>query len=127
MISTEKYKIDNLKDRQPFLVPERFFEDFTENFMCSLPQKTASESKVISFFSRIKPWLYLAAVFIGLIIFFNVYNKVYNISKDDNKGIFSSVKVDFEEMDDADFLDYIEDMYVDKFAVSFIYDYYIID
>jgi len=123
----EKYKIDELRDRQPFRVPDGYFENFTEDFMSRLPEKIASDAKVISFYDRIKPWLYVAAMFVGLIFLFNIFTKTSEITKEMNNGVLTAINVDLEETEDADFLDYIEDLYGDKYAVSYIFDYYLID
>ena len=127
MIDTEKYSIDALRDRMPFRVPDGYFEDFTEDFMCHLPKKTASEAKVISFYDRIKPWLFLAAMFVGIIVLFKVFNKTSDISREANSGILSSIIVEIEETEDADFLEYIEELYGNKYAVTYVFDYYLID
>jgi len=127
MIDTEKYRIDELRDRQPFRVPDRYFEDFTDDLMRRLPKKTVADTKVISFYDRIKPWLYMAAMFIGVIVLFKVFNKTSEISKDANTGILSAIKVDIDETEDDDFLEYIEELYGNKNAVTYVFDYYLID
>ena len=127
MFETERNRIEILRDRQPFRVPEGYFEDFTADVMSRLPQKTTSETKVISLYDRIKPWLYIAAIFIGAIVLLQFYNKSTEATEKANKGLYSSVKADSSENEDADFLDYIEELYVDKYAISFIFDDYYID
>jgi len=118
MIETEKNIIDELRDRQPFRVPEGYFEGFTDDFMSRLPKKVTHETKVISLYDRAKPWLYLAAIFAGIIILFNIFNKSPEISKDETT-IVSSINVDIEEVDDDEFLD----LFVDMYAMSHLDDY----
>ena len=108
MTDTEKNRIDELRDRQPFRVPEGYFEGFTEDFMCRLPKRIATETKVVSFYERVKPWLYMAAMFAGIIILFNVISKSSGTAKD---TVQSSIHVGLESEDDAEYLEYIEDMY----------------
>jgi len=127
MIDTEKNIIEKLRDRQPFLVPESYFEDFTDDLMRRLPKKIAPESKVISIYDRIKPWLYMAAIFVGIIILINVYNKTSTISEDRYNNVLSAVRVDVEDSDDADFLEIFEEMYVDKYTLAYIIDNFLID
>ena len=112
MLETEKNILDELRDRQPFRVPEGYFEGFTDDFMSRLPKKTAPEAKVISLYDRVKPWLYLAATFAGIIVLFNIFFKLSEIPKDENKVLTSVVYVDMEEEeDDEDFLEFINDLY----------------
>ena len=55
--------------KTPYKVPEGYFEHFHEQLMSSLPEVTpeaAPEAK-ITLMTRIKPLLYLAAMFVGII------------------------------------------------------------
>ena len=116
MTETGKNIVDELRDRQPFRVPEGYFEGFAEDFMCRLPEKTVHEMKVIPFYERTKPWLYMAAMFAGIIILFSVLSKSSETAKE---TVQSSVHVGLEEDDDAEFLEYIEDMYANTFMNNF--------
>lgn len=54
-------------NRNPFTVPENYFEDFKSNLMKQLPEKEPLPSaKEISLWERVKPWVYMAAMFCGL-------------------------------------------------------------
>ncbi|MDR3251789.1 MAG: hypothetical protein LBT42_09030 [Tannerella sp.] len=123
----KKYILDELRDRNPFRVPEGYFEGFTEELMCRLPEKPVNEAKEVSLYGRIKPLLYLAAAFAGLIVLFNTLNKTTGDSMDNTQRIVSttsSTLSDTVEADeDAEFLEYIEDMYADKYAISYIDDF----
>ena len=125
---TEKGKniIDELRDRQPFRVPERYFDDFTGDFLRSLPRKLTPEEKKISFYDRVKPWLYLAAMIVGIIVLFNIFHQTTETTVE-KKPVLSSINVDIEEEDDDEFFDYIKDQYADKYAFSYIFDDYLID
>lgn len=122
-------KLDELKERNPFRVPDGYFENFTENMMSRLPEKPVKEPKVISIYDRVKPWLYMAAAFVGLIILFNVLNKTTGVLPENNNtqaGVTVTVSPSGNESDtdeNAEFLEYIEDMYVDKYALSYIDDF----
>ena len=62
----------------PFTVPDGYFENLTENVMASLPEKELPEQKVLTLRDKIKPYIYLAAMFVGaaLIIQFLNYQKM---------------------------------------------------
>lgn len=123
-------KLDELKSRQPFRVPEGYFESFTEDLMSRLPEKSVTKSKKIALSERVKPWLYMAATFAGVIILFNVFNHFSETTQDGNSGVSVSTASMSSSDDiavsdeDAEFLEYIEDMYTDKYAISYIYDLY---
>ncbi|MDR1525022.1 MAG: hypothetical protein LBS79_07205 [Tannerella sp.] len=97
--------------------------------MSRLPDLPAEQPKVISMYDRVKPWLYMAAVFAGLIVLFNVLNKTADISSEDNgsvktilSGLPSGQGSEAEENDE--FLEYIHDMYTNKYALSYMDDYW---
>lgn len=53
----------------PFRTPEGYFEQFHEQLMTNLPEMetTAQEPARASLFTHIKPWLYMAAMFVSTI------------------------------------------------------------
>jgi hypothetical protein len=123
-METEDNKLNKLLGRQPFSVPEGYFEHFTEDFMSRLPEKQTTEAKIIPFFERMKPLLYLAAMFAGAVILLNIfnYNKKDNTAGSNGISVVSSTGDATGSGDDAEFLEYIEEMYADKFALSYIDD-----
>ena len=124
-METEDNKLNKLKGRQPFRVPEGYFEGFTEDFMSRLPEKQVTETKTISFSERMKPLLYLAAMFAGALIIINIinFNKKDNTDVSNVTSVVSPITGNATDSDDdAEFLEYIEDMYADKYALSYIDD-----
>ena len=125
----ENINFDELMSRQPFRVPEGYFEGFTDDFMSRLPEKCVPEAKKISLYDRVKPWLYMAAMFAGVIILFNIYSGINSTSPDlkngahDTRSITTISNNVAEIEDDEEFMEYIEGMYVDKYALSYIDDY----
>ncbi|MDR3267955.1 MAG: hypothetical protein LBT83_02665 [Tannerella sp.] len=69
----KRTKLDELKGTNPFKLPEGYLEELTEQIMSRLPEKPCEETKVISLYERIRPWLYMAGVFVGLIFLFKVF------------------------------------------------------
>ncbi len=123
-------KLDQLKGRQPFRIPEGYFEGFAEDLMSHLPEKSVAKAKKISLSERVKPWLYMAAAFAGIMILFNIFNYFSVTPQDGNSGVVGdTASMSFPDdvavsEEDAEFLEYIEDMYTDKYAISYIDDFY---
>ena len=89
----------------PFKVPEGYFEDFTRNLMAQLPEKGSLEEEQpepsITPWQRIKPLLYLAAMFIGMIVCVRVVlGEQTTIIGDDMENATASefASRDFEQM-----------------------------
>jgi hypothetical protein len=123
-METKQTKLNELKGRNPFQVPDGYLKGLTGQIMSQLPEKPHEKPGVISLYDRIRPWLYLAAVFAGLIVLFRVFNLPFagegNRSPDESlheqvaasEGLLSVLP---EE--DEDFLEYLEtDYYNDVFT-----------
>ncbi len=54
----------------PFKAPEGYFEDFTARLMQQLPEREATTEPVHAptSWQKIKPWLYMAAMFIAILL-----------------------------------------------------------
>lgn len=66
-MKTEQNNLDRLKGKNPFTVPEGYMEGLTANIMSQLPEREPEEEvKKVSLMDRVRPWLYMAAVFAGL-------------------------------------------------------------
>lgn len=55
--------------KRPYKVPDGYFEQFHEQLMNSLPEMVpeATPTTKVTLMARIKPWLYMAAMFAGII------------------------------------------------------------
>ena len=55
----------------PFKVPEGYFKHFHEQLMESLPESAPAPASApaakITLMERVKPWLYMAAMFVGIV------------------------------------------------------------
>lgn len=69
MTSEEKIK-QMVGKREPFKVPEGYFEQLTLNIMEQIPEERPTTRPVVrvTMFERVKPLLYLAACFGGLML-----------------------------------------------------------
>jgi hypothetical protein len=57
----------------PYSVPENYFEQFGKQIMAKLPEKEVKQTPVITLWRRIKPIIYLAAMFAAAIWTINLY------------------------------------------------------
>ena len=115
--------LEQLRKAQPFRVPEGYMENLTNRIMKGLPKTVEVEAESVSLLDRIRPWFYLAAVFLGLGLFFKVIvglDTVQNQVAGDSLLVRSEVPTSaFEAIDaetaqeDADYLEYIERQYAD--------------
>jgi hypothetical protein len=117
-METKRTKLDELKGRNPFKTPESYMEELAEQIMSQLPEKPREEAKTISLFERIRPWLYMAAVFVGLIFLFKLFDRprVMEENRLHDKSLFvqagsSAVRAVALSDEDRDYLEYLENNY----------------
>lgn len=118
-MENEQNNLDRLKGKNPFTVPNGYMEDLTANIMSQLPDKPrVEEAKKISMMDRVRPWLYMAAVFAGLGLFFKgIVSLEGEKSQSDTLLVQSSNEVSdtkaamLEEEDE--YLEYLEAQYTD--------------
>ncbi|MDR1161175.1 MAG: hypothetical protein LBK45_02440 [Tannerellaceae bacterium] len=100
-----KKELDNwerLKGNKPFKTPEGYFEDFTSRMMSQLPEKKYEQPKKVTLMERVRPWLYMAAVFAGLGLFFKAIISL---------GDPSDALVERQAEVNEDYLEYVESQY----------------
>ena len=119
----QENRLDRLKGKQPFRVPEGYMEGLTSRIMEGLPESPVVEAESVSLVERIRPWLYLAAVFAGMGLFFKAIigiEGVHEESATDSLLVRSDIPsssleaIDGEvAQEEADYLEYIEERYAD--------------
>lgn len=65
-MKTDSELIKKYGKKIPFKTPEGYFDNFTEQLMKQLPEKETVEMPEISMWERVKPWVYMVAMFCGL-------------------------------------------------------------
>ena len=109
---------DRLDGRNPFRVPEGYMENLTDSIMRGLPEKSHEEVRQVTLVDRIRPWLYMAAVFAGLGLFFKA---IVGVEGDKESAGASSVqltdiadtKAAMHEAEDEEYLEYLETQFTD--------------
>ena len=120
-METKLNKLDELKGKNPFVVPQGYMEGLTEQIMAGIPEVTHVDTKIVSMRDRIRPWLYIAAAFAGLLIFFKVFinpvssdtNQSNNASSDLQALVSGDILQNISD-DDWEYLEFIENQYLDR-------------
>ena len=115
------YNLDNLRGKQPLSVLKGYMDGLTDRIMNQIPEKRpqAEEPLVISWADRVRPWLYLAAVFAGLGIFFKTIvgimpqteNAEDSLLVQSERPLVSPDEIEAEQEEDLEYLEYIEMKY----------------
>lgn len=114
--------LDQLKGKNPFTVPQGYMEGLTSQIMSQLPEKPKQEAKIITMRERVRPWLYMAAVFAGLVLLFRAIVGITGSDGISNgtdsllvhttipAGTYSAFN-DEQYDEDEEYLEYIENQY----------------
>lgn len=73
-MSPEEKILQKIGKKNPFTVPENYFENFTQELMDKLPAKEAVlQTEAPTLWQRVKPWLYMAAMFFGIMLSVRIF------------------------------------------------------
>lgn len=121
-MGTNQHNLDHLKGKNPFKVPEGYMEGLTSQIMSQLPEKPVQTAKTVTMMERVRPWLYMAAVFAGLLLFFRAIVAVTgsgDMGTNDSLLVHTDIPADNRNtlfQDDVydeneEYLEYIENQY----------------
>jgi hypothetical protein len=72
-MSNNLIKLEEITKENPFRTPEGYFENLTTNILSQLPERSEKEMKVMSFWERMQPWVYMAAMFAGIALMIKLF------------------------------------------------------
>jgi hypothetical protein len=122
------------KSKNPFKVPENYFAQFNEEIMNRLPEKEIVKPRTVPLWDKVKPWVYMAAMFIGLYItinFLSQQNGQSTMASGDTaiqqtltgspqaENYWSTVQITEEE-----FYQYLEEQIIDDSYFDYMYNQY---
>ena len=117
-METKKQALADISKEIPFKVPENYFLQLNESIMAKLPEKEAPVIRKVTMWEKTKPWVYLAAMFLGL--FFTI--KVLTTSTQTNSSEKNTASTSISQQDywsdvkisEEEFFNYIEAQFVDE-------------
>ena len=134
-MKTNINKLENIDKSNPFRVPENYFAQFNKDIMNKLPIKetpvSISATKHVTLWSKARPWIYAAAVFLFMFIGFQYYKssviertanepvaavQPYSINGS-NDTYWSNINIS-----ETDFYQYLEEQLTEDNYYDFIYD-----
>jgi hypothetical protein len=65
--------LEDISKENPFTTPEGYFENFASGIMSQLPDVVREDSQPISLWQKVRPWVYMAAMFAGIALMLKVF------------------------------------------------------
>jgi hypothetical protein len=72
-MNKNKIKLEEIIKTDAFKVPEGYFDTLTNDIMSILPEHARKEPIKINLWMRVQPWLYMAAMFVGIALMINIF------------------------------------------------------
>ena len=127
-METKRITLENIDKKVPFKVPENYFAQFTDTLMANLPAKETPKIRRVSMWDKSKPWVYMAAMFLGL--FFTIQL----ITKNSDSAPTATNTMQMEqnywgdvEISEDEFFDYLETQFVDENYYNLVYNQVYLD
>lgn len=100
------------KKKNPFKVPENYFENFNASIMEKLPEKKTS-AKIVPLWKKVLPWTAVAAVLCGIILNWNTITdrqQTQLIAEQETQPVKTSVNTTgLASVSEEDFYLFVED------------------
>lgn len=135
-METKINKLDDIdKTKNPFKVPENYFANFNEEIMNRLPEKEIQKPKTVSMWEKAKPWIYMAAMFIGMYFMINFLTKNTNneqlTSQSNQQTLIGDTPTDqywsTVQISEEEFYQYLESQLVEEGYYDLMYDEFYIN
>ena len=125
-METNSNKLYEIDKRNPFTVPEDYFATINHKIMSRLPEKEmAAKPKTVPMWDKVKPWIYMAAMFLGLFFTIQVLTKTAGIEKNTNNKAMTLYAEDYwsnVHVSEEEFYQYLEDQIVTDGYYDYMYN-----
>lgn len=114
MINKTNNILDKVDKSKGLTTPDNYFENFTKEFIDNLPDTELPSTEPVSRWKRVQPWLYMAAMFVGIALMFKIFTiNETAITTAEGNEIESEVEEIFlyENMDNYTLYEYLSENY----------------
>ena len=97
LMKEEDKLLKKIGTENPFRVPEGYFEGFTSDLMSRLPEKEKTDvHREPTTWEKVRPWLYMAAMFIGTALIIRVASPGETVSNGQQQQQIAADESDIE-------------------------------
>lgn len=125
-------RLEDIEKTDPFKVPENYFEQVNQEIMNRLPEKSIPQPQVVPLREKVKPWIYMAAMFVGLFFAIQFLIKNQGNQSDQSSALSDSgiqsttIRPDkywsTVEVTEEEFFQYLEDQLMEDQYYDYMYN-----
>lgn len=125
------------RTRNPFKVPDNYFTRFNEEMMNRLPEKKIVHPPTIPLWDKVKPWFYMAAMFVGMYLTIqyltkqsgtgNVASRQTTVQPSPGEGARTEAYWSTVQVTEEEFYHYLEEQLVEEGYFDYMYDQYYVN
>lgn len=115
------------RKRNPFKVPDNYFARLNEEIMNHLPEKEIVPPRTVSLWEKVKPWVYMAAMFVGLYITIQFLTRQADNGNVASRQSVVQIKESYwstVQVTEEEFYQYLEEQLVEEGYFDYMYDQY---
>ncbi len=128
-MKTKFNKLQDIDKHNPFKVPENYFAHFNNEIMDCLPEKVFPKPEPVTLWQKVKPWVYLAAMFVGTYFIINFLTKDADPSLSSHQDTSTAISTDIPasnywsnvHITEEEFYQYLEDQLIDDGFYDYLY------
>ena len=102
--------LDEIGRKHGMCVPGDYFADFTEKMVDSLPEREIPLPEQPTLWLRVRPWVYMAAMFAGVWLMMKMFTGIFSVEKGENPNVEMTASVpEDSSIEDEWFAHYVDD------------------
>ena len=102
--------LDEIGRKHGMKVPENYFADFTEKMVESLPEREFPMPEQPTLWLRVRPWVYMAAMFAGVWLMLKMFTGIFSVEKGETPQVEMTASVPEESIVEEEwFAHYVDD------------------
>ncbi len=105
-------KLNEIGRKHGMIVPENYFADFPEKMVEQLPYREISLAEPVTLWMRVRPWIYMAAMFAGIWLMMKMFTTISSVESGQSGEAEMVASAVEEGIIDEELIDFYVDDYV---------------
>lgn len=102
--------LDEIGRKHGMRVPEDYFADFTEKMVDALPEREIPLPEQPTLWLRVRPWVYMAAMFAGVWLMMKMFTGIFSVEKGETPNVEMTASAsEYSSVEDEWIAHYVDD------------------